>query len=408
MARDGNQDNTAAVPTVEASIKEPSFEGRLQLNDFMFKAGPSTDAIRTTASSSAPPGMRRSARLLTTSRSSSSSSSTSPLPSTAQTQLSKSKTRGKPTTLSSQPSSSTASPSTASPKRKPSTNTTTTTTTASYFPSSSSSSSPRIKKRRARQTYAPPSTYAHLPLLPDALGPELLVLFVGLNPGLETARTGHAYAHPSNLFWKLLRASGLTPGQAVYRAADDRELPRRCGLGLTNIVARPTRSGAELARAELDAGVAALEAKCRACRPECVCLVGKSIWESVVRVRRGGRALAKGEFAYGWQGDERFGAVPEGEGEGEGEEGTTVTTPWEGARIFVATSTSGLAASLRPEEKERIWKVLGDWCVERRKEREREKEKEEKEKADGSVKTEKGRGEEANASETTQPEESEP
>ncbi|KAI1636322.1 DNA glycosylase [Biscogniauxia mediterranea] len=401
MAKDGNQDNTAAVPTVEASIKEPSFEGRLQLNDFMFKAGPSTDAIRTTASSSAPPGMRRSARLLTTSRSSSSSSSTSPLPSTAQTPLSKSKTRGKPTTLSSQPSSSTA-----SPKRKPSTNTnTTTTTTAPYFPSSSS---PRIKKRRARQTYAPPSTYAHLPLLPDALGPELLVLFVGLNPGLETARTGHAYAHPSNLFWKLLRASGLTPGPAVYRAADDRELPRRCGLGLTNIVARPTRSGAELTRAEMDAGVAALEAKCRACRPECVCLVGKAIWESVVRVRRG-RPLAKGEFAYGWQGDERFGAVPEGEGEGE--EGTAMT-PWEGARIFVATSTSGLAASLRPEEKERIWKVLGDWCVERRKERERERErereKEEKEKADGSVKTEKGRGEEANASETIQPGESEP
>ncbi|RYC65815.1 hypothetical protein CHU98_g364 [Xylaria longipes] len=47
--------------------------------------------------------------------------------------------------------------------------------------------------------------------------------------------------------------------------------------------------------------------------------------------------------------------------------------PWEGARIFVATSTSGLAASLRPEEKERIWKILGDWCVQRRKERAEDK-----------------------------------
>jgi hypothetical protein len=42
---------------------------------------------------------------------------------------------------------------------------------------------------------------------------------------------------------------------------------------------------------------------------------------------------------------------------------------WKGARIFVATSTSGLAASLRPAEKEAIWKELGDWVVERRKER---------------------------------------
>ncbi|KAI0599846.1 uracil-DNA glycosylase-like protein [Biscogniauxia sp. FL1348] len=282
------------MPTVEASIKKPSFEGRLQLNDFMFKAGPSTDAIRTTASS-APPGIRRT-----------------------------------------------------SPKRKP------TTTTAPYFPPSS----PRTRKKpRTKHSYAPPSTYAHLPLLPDALGPDLLVLFVGLNPGLETARTGHAYAHPTNLFWRLLHASGLTP--VLYAARADGSLPRRCGLGLTNIVARPSRRGAELAPAELDAGVAALERKCRACRPECVCLVGKGIWDSLVRVRRRRRGAGKPrntQFAYGWQGDERFGAVAEGDGGATG-------TPWEGARIFVATSTSGLAASVRLEEKERIWKILGDWSI---------------------------------------------
>lgn len=42
---------------------------------------------------------------------------------------------------------------------------------------------------------------------------------------------------------------------------------------------------------------------------------------------------------------------------------------WDGAKVFVATSTSGLAASLLPAEKERIWKELGDWVVMRRKER---------------------------------------
>ncbi|KAL3958807.1 hypothetical protein ACCO45_006969 [Purpureocillium lilacinum] len=67
------------------------------------------------------------------------------------------------------------------------------------------------KRKRASTGYAPPSTYAHLPHLPDAILPNLIVLFVGLNPGVQTARTGHAYAHPSNLFWKLLFSSGITP-----------------------------------------------------------------------------------------------------------------------------------------------------------------------------------------------------
>jgi TDG/mug DNA glycosylase family protein len=42
---------------------------------------------------------------------------------------------------------------------------------------------------------------------------------------------------------------------------------------------------------------------------------------------------------------------------------------WEGARVFVATSTSGLAATLLPAEKERIWKELGVWVQQRREER---------------------------------------
>lgn len=77
-------------------------------------------------------------------------------------------------------------------------------------------------------------------------------------------------------------------------------MPERYALGLTNIVGRPSRSGAELSKSEMDAGVAVLEAKVRKYRPEAVCIVGKSIWESVWRVRHG-RAIGKEEFRYGWQ-----------------------------------------------------------------------------------------------------------
>ncbi|KAI1089921.1 DNA glycosylase [Rostrohypoxylon terebratum] len=302
--------------------KESSFEGRLQLKNFMFTGA---------SNSPSPSEPRRSQRLLAPQQATPSQRSLSP------SKKRKSEIRS-PEPENSRPS-----------RRK---------TTTSTPKSTSPSSSPPKKRPRKPSSYAPPSTYAHLRPLPDAIAPNLLILTIGLNPGLQTARTGHAYAHPSNLYWKLLHSSGITP--LLCSPAEDQSMPSRYSLGHTNIVARPSRNGAELRNAELDAGVQGLEDKCRMWRPEVACVVGKSIWESVFRVRHG-RAMKKGEFSYGWQ-EERMGVIEAGDGE----EG------WEGSRVFVATSTSGLAASLRPEEKERIWKILGDWCVQRRKEREEE------------------------------------
>jgi len=106
----------------------------------------------------------------------------------------------------------------------------------------------------------------------------------------------------------------------------------------------------------MDEGVDVLEEKIRTFRPEAVALVGKGIWESVWRVRKG-KSIRKEEFRYGWQDQsENLGVI-------KGEDG------WQGARVFVASSTSGLAASLLPAEKERIWRELGSWVEEKRKER---------------------------------------
>ncbi|KAG6128081.1 hypothetical protein E4U12_005434 [Claviceps purpurea] len=263
--------------------------------------------------------------------------------------------RAAPTVLPVSRSAASKTLSTSRPQKRPAHPTTTTTT------SSSSSSSPTPKKRKTSRThppsgYAPPSQYAHLPLLPDALAPNLLILFIGLNPGISTALTGHAYAHPTNLFWKLLHTSGITPRRC--HAHEDAHMPALYRLGLTNIVSRPTRNGSELSKAEMDNGVAILEEKAARWRPECVCVVGKSIWESIWRVRHG-KGVRRHEFRYGWQDEgENMGIVEEGQGQ-EGE-------PWGGARVFVAPSTSGLAATLAPKEKERLWGELGSWVKGRR------------------------------------------
>jgi TDG/mug DNA glycosylase family protein len=149
-------------------------------------------------------------------------------------------------------------------------------------------------------------------------------------------------------------------------------MPALYSLGLTNIVSRPSRNGAELSRDEMDAGVAVLEEKARRWRPEALCVVGKSIWESIWRVRHR-RGITKAEFRYGWQDEsENMGVVgAEGQPEAEREEGVDYGDggAWKGARVFVGTSTSGLAATLKLEEKERIWRQLGAWVEERRAER---------------------------------------
>lgn len=222
-----------------------------------------------------------------------------------------------------------------------------TTTAASPSPSPA-------KRRRQSSRYAPPSTYAHLPKLLDILEPNLICIFVGTNPGIRTATAGHAYAHPSNLFWKLLHSSGCT--DVRLRPENDVDLPKWYAMGNTNIVERPSKDAAQLSKSEMAAGTPILEEKVRKYRPEAVCIVGKGIWEAVWRWRYK-REIRKDEFRWGWQEEkERVGKV-------EGEEG------WEGARVYVTSSTSGLSASLRPAEKEAIWKPFGEWVRKRREER---------------------------------------
>ncbi|KAJ6049192.1 hypothetical protein N7444_005908 [Penicillium canescens] len=160
---------------------------------------------------------------------------------------------------------------------------------------STASPKPSLGQIPRRTNYSPSASES---LLHDTIPPNLILLLVGVNPGIMTGTTGYAYAHPSNLFWKLLHSSGIT--NIRHPPSDTYKLPELYSVGNTNLVERPTRDASMLSRAEMDAGVLVLEAKVKAQRPEVVCLVGKSIWEAVWRVRHG-RAISKQEFQYGWQ-----------------------------------------------------------------------------------------------------------
>lgn len=113
------------------------------------------------------------------------------------------------------------------------------------------------------------------PFLPDILAPKLRVLFVGFNPSVRAAETGHHYAGRGNAFWRLLFAADLTP--RLLRPDEDRELTR-WGLGSTNLVARPTASAAQLSRAELRAGMPRVQGLVASLRPHVVAYTGKGVY----------------------------------------------------------------------------------------------------------------------------------
>lgn len=202
---------------------------------------------------------------------------------------------------------------------------------------------------------------------------------------------GHAYAHPSNRYWPTLHLSGITP--KLHAPSETHSLMDAYGLGHTNIIPDlATKGGADLKSDDYAAGAQVLDEKIRTLRPEAVMIVGKGIWEEWFRYKRG-RKMNKsdGPFSYGWQDEALWVGRKKG--------------VWEGARTFVATTTSALSTAHTTEERVAIWKPMGVWFAPKRQQwiKDREEEKENVTTKEGQVKktdaetekeNEKDRGEE--------------
>ena len=133
--------------------------------------------------------------------------------------------------------------------------------------------------------------------IPDLVGPDLAVLFCGINPGLTSAATGLHFAGPGNRFWKVLAGAGFT--ERVWDPTEQSGLPG-IGVGITNLVARATASAAALGASELRAGAGTLEAKVAVWRPRYVAFVGMQAYR---------QAFARPKATIGRQPDS-VGGVP--------------------------------------------------------------------------------------------------
>ncbi|MGK5115676.1 MULTISPECIES: G/U mismatch-specific DNA glycosylase [unclassified Geodermatophilus] len=161
--------------------------------------------------------------------------------------------------------------------------------------------------------------------LPDVIAPGLDVLFCGINPSLTSAARGHHFARPGNRFWPALHLAGLTPRRLAPE--EDRELLAH-GLGVTNLVDRPTRTAAELTPDELRAGAAALADLVARYRPRVLAVLGVTAWR---------QAFGRPRAAVGPQ-DERVG----------------------GAVTWVVPNPSGLNAHHQLPDLARIYRQLLD------------------------------------------------
>ena len=125
--------------------------------------------------------------------------------------------------------------------------------------------------------------------VPDLLGPDVRLLFVGINPGLWTAATQTHFAHPANRFYPALRRAGIlerTVDPAAGMTDDDRDHLRARGIGITNLVRRATARADELSAEELRRGGEALVALVERVRPTVVAVAGITAYRQAFGDRR--------------------------------------------------------------------------------------------------------------------------
>jgi len=103
------------------------------------------------------------------------------------------------------------------------------------------------------------------------------LVIVGCNPTDRSARVSHYYAGRGNEFWPLLYKSKVVPELIHHR--DDKRLIE-FGIGLTDLVKRPTRAPQELDREEFAEGRILLSQKLQEFMPKIVAFNGKLAYEN--------------------------------------------------------------------------------------------------------------------------------
>jgi TDG/mug DNA glycosylase family protein len=134
--------------------------------------------------------------------------------------------------------------------------------------------------------------------LPDYLRPGLALVFIGINPGLYSVAHGHYFARSTSRFWPAFSASKLSApvrealGVSTLQPEHDAELSR-FGIGLTDVVKRPSANAAELDASDFEKWLPFLLRKLRRYAPRVACFHGLTAYRPFLELglRRADRPI---------------------------------------------------------------------------------------------------------------------
>jgi double-stranded uracil-DNA glycosylase len=113
--------------------------------------------------------------------------------------------------------------------------------------------------------------------LPDYLAQGSRLVIVGCNPSLTAAKTGFYYSGRGNQFWSLLHDSGLVPERLM---PIDTGRVIEFGIGLTDLVKRPTKGSDGVSTREFVEGRDVLHQKLKTIScPRAIVFNGKIAYE---------------------------------------------------------------------------------------------------------------------------------
>jgi TDG/mug DNA glycosylase family protein len=112
--------------------------------------------------------------------------------------------------------------------------------------------------------------------LPDHLRKGMKLVIVGCNPTESSVRVGHYYAGRDNSFWPILFESGVVPEPFDYH--DDKRVIE-FGIGLTDLVKRPSKTTETLTREDFAEGRIVLAQKLEEFLPRVLAFNGKLAFE---------------------------------------------------------------------------------------------------------------------------------
>lgn len=202
--------------------------------------------------------------------------------------------------------------------------------------------------------------------LNPSLNKDLVLLFVGFNPGVESSKTQHHYAHHTNLFWKLfndsrlllkvLESQNIDPEQHTSESNLLKEIIQdgiskakpihdfrliEYSIGFTDLVLRCTRSAQELSMVEKMNNVPRLLEEFKMSKASNIIIVGKGIWEIIIKYIQKNSHIKVKAFTWGKQ------AGPYCEWISEHIECDF--------NLYVFPNTSGLVTNMKYNEKLALW-----------------------------------------------------